>query len=409
MSGILFILPSSPLAFNHSGAASRYAQNFLALHRQGEELHVLRFHTKGKMQTVLDFEADSPAVLSVRKAAASWREVELPDNLPRGRLDSLARLLFDPLAGEFPQAKSLAVEIRAQAQALQPYLLWAEHSDAAAALWQASLPIAWVYSSTDMRYLIRSIRSTKKSFFKFISDIASHNAEVKVTRKADCVLTGSVTEKERLEEFGCKNVKVIPTVNDDLPKIDLDIQPAQDVKIIHLGSLETTANRSGLQSYLSLAHPRVMASRLPGTTLLIIGDSTRVKTPLSDLLNQPGVVRCGYISDLGSVLRPYDIAILPYSQDSGYRTKLPLLMGYAQVILATRASVVGSLLPGLDQVCVLVDRVDEFPEGITWLFNHPDERKQLGQAGRAFAEQHFSLKAVQPLYADLLHQKALAS
>jgi len=77
-------------------------------------------------------------------------------------------------------------------------------------------------------------------------------------------------------------------------------------------------------------------------------------------------------------------------------------MGYAQVIVATRSAVAGSLIPGLDDVCVLLERVEDFPETIAWLAAHPDERKRLGQAGRLFAEEHFSLDAVSHFYASIV-------
>lgn len=404
MSRLLFIVPGTPLAFNHSGAASRYTQNFLALQSLGEEIHVLRFHTTGRLQATLDFEILSETVQKVRRSAASWQDIELAENYTSNRLESLHRAFFDPLTAEFPQHKFLARAIWKCIDSLDPSLLWAEHSDAAAAVWSMCPSIPWVYSQTDMRYLIRSIRKTKSDLHQAVYDVLARNIEHQVNKGANMIITGSFTEKKRLEETGARNVKMIPMIHHNFPGLDPDFPPLPDVQLIHLGALETTANRQGLISYLSQAHPYVLEQT--DVTLMIVGDASRIKSPLSKLLLQPRIICTGYIPDLATVLRPYDIAILPYPHDSGYRTKLPLLMGHAQAIVATRKAVVGSLLPGLDQVCILVERIEDFPQKIAWLAAHPEERKRIGLAGRAFAEQHFSANAVQPLYADLMRQIA---
>lgn len=400
MTRILFILPGAPLVFNHSGAASRYAQNFLALHSLGYEVHVLRFHLPGRSQSTLAFENASEAAQKTKQSAASWQDVSLPIQARPSRVEFVRRMLFDPLAGEFPQAHSLSVFITKSIQSLCPQLVWAEHADSAAAVWAAAPNLPWVYSHHDMRYLIRANRAARRSLIDPFFAYFARRAEVRVIRAASAVLTGSQMELARLRQLECTSVASIPMVYQPFPTLDLAALPAE-MRITHLGSLETTANRSGLISYLSKVHPNV-----PGSVLTIIGDAAQTKPPLSDLLRQPDVVCSGYIADLETVLRPFDVSILPYTQDSGYRTKLPLLMGYAQVILATRAAVAGSLLPGLEQVCILLDRIEDFPAKIAWLAANPSERKRLGLAARAFAERHFRVEAVRPLYADFIRQVA---
>lgn len=407
MSKILFIMPGTPLAFNHSGAASRYVQNFLALKDLGMELHVLRFHIEGQSQKVLDFELASETAQTARQYAASWREVVVSANQPQSKRDIIRRLIFDSASYEFPFYRYLSDQLAPAISEIVPDLIWVEHSDAAAAVWYLSPSQPWIYSSHDMRYLIHEIRNQKKNLYQTILAQVSRKIEIKITRSADFVLTGSMTEADKLRDMGCKIASVIPMVNTNFPEANLSPSPFADVKVIHLGSLETTANRSGLITYLSSAHLKTLelcAENHASIQLVIVGDALRAKPPLSELLLQEKVVLTGYVPDLSSVLRPYDIAILPYTQDSGYRTKLPLLMGYAQVIVATRAAVAGSLLPGLEDVCILLNHVEEFPEKIAWLSTRPEERRRLGQAARAFAERHFSLDAVQSLYVDLLRQ-----
>ncbi len=401
MSRILFILPGMPLAFNHSGGASRAAQNFLALHSLGHEVHILRFHSPGRSRATFDFENASEAAQTFRQRAASWQEVELPENGPRSRVDWLRRIFLAPTLHEFPQHPMLANAIRVRMDATtQPDLLWAEHSDAAAGVWYLRPNLPWVYAQTDMRYLIRSIRKSSQNLTDRVADLAGRRAEASVIHAASLVVTGSRQEQLRLHEAGARAVCVIPMVSQSFPTLDLTSAPAPDLRLVHLGALETTANRHGLTAYLTLAHSAAL--KQADFTLRVVGDVSGVKPPLSDLLCQPGVVCTGYVPDLTTTLRPFDVSILPYTRDSGYRTKLPLLMGHAQVILATQAAVAGSLQPGLDQVCVLVERVEDFPAKIAWLAANATERKRLGLAARAFAAEHFSVEAVRSLYVSLL-------
>jgi hypothetical protein len=235
----------------------------------------------------------------------------------------------------------------------------------------------------------------------------SREAEKKISRTAHQVVTGSSTEAVRLKEMGCPKVTVIPMVIGAFPEIDLEGQPSPDVRVVHLGSLETTANREGLSAYLSKAHAQALKLCAGGGTsveLLVVGDTSRLKSPLRELLLQENIVLAGYVPDLTFVLRPYDIAILPYTHDSGYRTKLPLLMGHAQVTVATRAAVAGSLMPGLESACILLERVEQFPEKIAWLSAHPEERVQLGRASYAFCHKQLSMSAVAPRYGQLVSQ-----
>jgi hypothetical protein len=398
-------MPGTPLAFNYSGGSSRYAQNFFALKSLGIELHVIRFHIENQIQKILDFERSSQTAQTARQYAASWQDIVIPANQPDGKWEIFCRIFLDPIAFEFPCYKVMADQLARAVTEIVPDLIWAEYSDVAVAIWKLSPSQPWVYSSTDIRYLVRSIRNQKTNLHQQILHQISRKVEIKSSRSANFVVTGSITEAVKLRKIGCRSVYMIPMANTDFPEINPNFSPSRDIKIVHLGSLETTANRKGLAAYLSEAHPKTMqicAENRISIQLVVVGDASRTKPPLSDLLLQENILVAGYTPDLSSVLRPYDIAILPYTQDSGYRTKLPLLMGHAQVIVAMRAAVAGSLLPGLEDVCILLDQVEDFPQKISWLSTHPHERKRLGQAGCAFAKRHFSLDAVLPLYTDLL-------
>jgi len=74
---------------------------FLALHGLGHEVHILRFHNLGRSRATFDFEQASETAQTFRQRAASWQEVELPENGPRSRVDWLRRIFLAPALHEF--------------------------------------------------------------------------------------------------------------------------------------------------------------------------------------------------------------------------------------------------------------------------------------------------------------------
>ena len=74
------------------------------------------------------------------------------------------------------------------------------------------------------------------------------------------------------------------------------------------------------------------------------------------------------------------------------------------MVVATQAAVAGTKTAGLEEVCVLVDRVSDFPAVLARLAARPDEREQLGRAAHHYFSQHFTYETVFPQYARFLAQ-----
>ena len=197
----------------------------------------------------------------------------------------------------------------------------------------------------------------------------------------------------------------IPYSYDARPTISKDARPAPGLRIVHLGGVETTANRVGLEAYFRRVHERVFAAcRTVGVTpeLRLLGDMSTAKPPLRAMIDASRAVLTGHVTDFDAALRPFDVTIIPYEHDTGFRSKLPLLMSHGQVVVATRASVAGSWVDGLDRVCRIVDRLDEFPETLASLAADIIERERLGRAAAEFYDQHFTHERVAPGYEHVL-------
>lgn len=412
MTQILFVFPAAPLAANYSGAASRYAQNFAAMCELYEAVHVARIGDQATFEQVLAFERTSPEAAAAHQAAISWQDLSytLPDKIHQ-RFDLLTEGVLDPVKFEFPTSDLTASLLDTVISNVKPDLIWVEHIEPAAAISRLDLTVPWVFSNHDLAHRIRKIRTGDNSLKKQWRLNICQRAEKKVLLSADTVVTGSFTDCERLKGMGHHQVFTIPMAYQSIPDIDVQGTAATDLRITHLGSLETTANRVGLEAYLQKAHQAVIQScERDGrqATLVIIGDASRLKEPLASLLKQANAELKGFVSDLDSVLRPFDISILPYEHDSGYRTKLPLLLSYGQVVVSTHAAVAGTRIKGLDKVSILLDSLDDFPNAIAELAANPTRREQLGRAARQFFEDHFTYNGMMDHYNKMLAGAGMA-
>lgn len=402
MKRILFVIPAAPLAQNYSGAASRFLQDFRALLAIADEVHVVRVHLDGDISKVYQFEQEHPEASQIHTLAASWTEMPLTDD--RHKSSVLSRLwqsIWHPIDVQFPHAESIKTALEEKINELQPLMVWVGEAHLAAGLFKLNFQKHKVYSHTDLLYRVRGVRLQHKNLANRWQLWTCRRAETQIVRSQLSIVTGSYTEVERLHKLGNTNVFVVPTAYENLAPLADDVIPATP-RIIHLGSLETTANRVGLESYLKKAHPAIKA-QLP-LELWVIGDASRVKPPLADLLDDDSIFLQGYVPDLGTALRPFDIAILPYEHDTGYRTKLPLLLGYGQVVVTTMAAVAGSYTPDLERVCIIVEDLTEFPARILQLAGDTKERKRLGLAARAFFETHFTEKSLISHYENILSE-----
>jgi glycosyltransferase involved in cell wall biosynthesis len=134
----------------------------------------------------------------------------------------------------------------------------------------------------------------------------------------------------------------------------------------------------------------------------IIGDQSGVQPTVWERVKGLDAVFTGHVLDLDTVLRPYDIAVIPYEGNTGIRSKLALLLNHSQVIIATRESVSGTLDIEPGNNIVVAERVEQFPSLIQELANNPERRRQIAQAGRALFERNFTLDAQLSAYEQLI-------
>lgn len=405
----LFIFSAAPLSSNHSGAASRYRQNFLQLQKLSNEMRVIRFGKAAEIEESIAFENRHADAKSAKQMANVWHDI--PFKQPRNphKIKKILQSLFAPIAYTFPHAPQIARHIEENIRQTQPDLIWVEHAEAAAGMALIPRPPRWIYSHHDLLYRVRGIRRQNHNARETWELNACRRAETQIIRSAPMIITASQTEAGRISKLGGKNIRVIPVSYEAIAPPPESARVESPTRIIHFGSLETTANRVGLEAYLKRAHKQVVqACQQNGVdvSLWIIGDASKAKEPLITLLKEANAALAGFIPDLSAALRPYDIAILPYEQDTGYRTKLPLLLGHAQIVVATRAAIAGTPLPGLNEVCLICEQLDDFPKAISQITSQKSKMENIGKLAHKFFMEHFTPGAFENDYLQLKNNHA---
>jgi hypothetical protein len=220
--------------------------------------------------------------------------------------------------------------------------------------------------------------------------------EERLVRSVSAVVSGSKPECEEISRAGGRNVYYIP-VSFELAALDLERGGDKTPRLVHLGGMGTTANREGLLAFFERVWPALKGT---GMEFEVIGDTAGASSVLQEHLR---TVRCsGFIKDLTTVLRPFDIHVIPWEHTTGQRTRLPVAFNHAQVVVATRAAVACYPEARDRENCRLVDRLEDIVSVIPELMADHGERSRLGRAARATFEKQFTRTSLLPRYGEVL-------
>jgi glycosyltransferase involved in cell wall biosynthesis len=396
----LFLLEDRVFTQPHpSGVTDLSLSHLRLLMRTGCSLTIgilSRLNQRDVLQVIATVQPKTSGIISVDDIQVALIPL-IPSFGSISRLERLRQATFDPAL-----FRCTALQRPENVIALQKLVddsgadfIWAEHLLPATLAWRAQLGIPVIYSHHDWNWRIKSYQPGVR-FKKRIEHWIGKRHEQTLVREVAACVSGSITEVKEIKSLGTKQVEYLPTLYEpvELPAQAILHDPP---RLVHLGSMRATANMVGLQRFMEVAWPK-LRSHHPELELWVIGELTGATQKLFDLLHQPGVICTGYVSDLGTVLRPYDIHLIPWENNTGTRTRIPLALNFNQALVSTRpaAACIPELLDG--ENCMLVDKLSQINIPIEQMLRKPGLRQRIAEAGRQTFLSNFVRSSVQPRF-----------
>ena len=394
----LFI-PTYPLTPHRGGGGAIGYEQLCSIHELGHEIHLWHFSDPTSRMGFDKYMTEDARVWSeVQAMCQSVTFTTFPEMLslvPRLRRRILLKIVhrwlndeivLNPMLINHPSLKAVAFPMMQQLiTEVKPDFIWAEHLlPAQVAVLQTEVPV--VFSHSDWLYHITALRSARPE------NIALRAAEENVARKATRIVSGSMVESEELRAIGCKFVDYIP-LSYEPATFNPDAEPSQDVRLVHFGNLWATSNLVGLQRFFEQVWP-VLLHEAPN--LWVVGDISSAPPELAEFL--AGVTCTGHVKEWETVLRPYDLHIIPWEHSTGQRTRVPAAFNCGQVIVAVRAGIAGFPEAIDSENCRLVDSINQMGPVIKELLHDRAQRERLGKAARRTFERCFTRHTLLPRY-----------
>jgi len=396
----LYIFANAPLSENYHGGANRYTQAFKALIQSGIEVHVMRLLASYRKEQILRFEqTQTTTCLALYNLARSWRDIEY-QSLPayRSKAEGILKGLARPIHFVFPEIELLHAPLLQVIETVRPDFIMAQMYPAGALVATIQCNVPWVFGHHDWVYRYNDLRLARgwgrRSLGARFKRWVKRRAEVAVACKSAVVIAASVTESHELQKLGAKEIFVIPATYESVPTPSENVSPQDPLRIVHFGQLTTTSNAVGLRDYLIQVAPALPKN----WEFHVIGSFEGADPILIEELKRSGAKLLGRIDDLTTVLRPFDVAIIPFQHNLGERTKVAQLFNHSQVVVAHKQAVAGIQYVQPAENCFVLPNLRAFPDLLMRLANDRDLRRHIGLAAKATFERELTLEAQLPKY-----------
>ena len=372
MRKILFIVNNGKISSNKNGGASVYYSHLELLFQMGYEITILSVQWG---QNDIYKSSDFAEVKHMVKDIVSYKSYMV---FPTKGISRLYNAIFLPQNFEYFFLNGYNNKyLRSLVEELKTDLVWSEWRWAGLLAWYSKLKIPVIYAHHDWEYKLAKLRS-KRTFFGRFHTFQKKRVEFKLVKGVEGCISGSVTETKEIIQISKKKALYIPTTYKEVtPKL----LPNSIPNIIHLGGMGTTANRLGLERFLDVCWGKVKKKH-PSIKLIVIGSLKQASNTLLEKLNDSNIECLGFVKDLLEVMHPQDIHIIPWEYNTGTRTRLPLVLNYEQVLVATNESV--KAFPEIKdkQNAILCNTLDEMTLNIINIIKHKNRIYELSKAGK---------------------------
>ncbi|WP_152287206.1 glycosyltransferase [Flavicella marina] len=384
MKKILFIVNNGKISPNENGGAAVYFSHLELLHSLGYKIHLLAVQW-GKDN--LFIEEDYNEVTHLITSVNSFR---IKHEGAVSKRSHLYHAIFKPEKFEYLFLnKSNHYFLTDFIQKNKIDMVWAEWRWAGFWAGFSKLSIPVFYAHHDWQFKVAKLRK-KRNFLELFHIFQKKRAEYKLVKKVTACVSGSNTEANEIEQVSRKKAMYLPTT---YASIENKLTKNNVPNIVHLGGMGTTANRVGLERFLDICWKEIKKAN-PQTKLWVIGSIKQANDSLKiKLTNDRQIVCKGFVADLSTVLHPQDIHIIPWEYDTGTRTRLPVILNYQQVLVATKASVAAFPEVRNQENSVLCDDLDQMTIAMNRLLTNESERVRLSNQGKEVFRKNFTVES----------------
>lgn len=379
---ILFIVNAGRISPNENGGASVYYSHLELLYKAGYKVLLLAVQWNENYSFIED---DYKEVKEFVEDVITYKAKILQ---PKKGLDRLEKAIFNPAKFEYYFInKSNNRHLNKLISEKEIDIVWTEWRWAAIWANYAKLSLPIIYAHHDWEYKLALLRS-KPTLNKRFHTYQKKRVEFDIIKSVTACISGSKTEAEEIQKISEKKTLYLPTTYTAIfPALKSNEVP----DIVHLGGMGTTANRLGLERFLDVCWNDIK-SKIPNVKLKVIGSTKNAHSSLVKKLKDSNIECLGFIKNLDTVLHPEDIHVVPWEYNTGTRTRIPVVLNYEQVLVATKASV--ACFPEINnQNAVLCSDLKQMADEIIALYSSKAKLKILAEKGKETLRKSFTTES----------------
>ncbi len=251
----------------------------------------------------------------------------------------------------------------------------------------------------------RSFRATtgpKRKISRFLKWRLTRLYEKRVCRKVRNVVALSAVDQDYLQtQLEVENPRLVRSGVDTRYFTPCSDCPEEPNSLIFVGYFKHPPNVDAMHYFFLKIWP-IVVDAIPELTVTVIG---RYAPPeILAYSQRGGVTFIDFAPDLRPALQRHAVFIAPIVTGAGLRGKVLEALAMGKAVVSTRRGVEGyPFLHG--RHLWIAGNAAEFAQGVITLLQNPELRAAIGKAGRAKAEEEFSMelfaRGYEELYAEL--------
>jgi polysaccharide biosynthesis protein PslH len=227
-------------------------------------------------------------------------------------------------------------------------------------------------------------------------------------RKFSAIVVTTPEDQQQIQAFNpSAKISVIPN------GVDLDLFPYRTVdpgghRLVFVGAMDNTANIDAARFFSLEVFPAIQ-QYYPDATLDLVG--SRPVPEVKVLGDRPGITVTGRVPSMVDYLHGATACVVPMRTGFGIKNKTLESMAAGTPVVGSDRGLEGLAVDGENTSlkALRANHVKEYVDAIHRLFEQPDLRMQLSQAGRSLIEQNYTWQRAGESYesaiTEILHER----